>query len=405
MKDIDTKRLFLASCVALVVTAMTFALRAGIMEELIVDFGFNDTQLGWMNSMAFYGFPVSMIIGGLIYPKIGPKPILWVAFVCHLLGLVLTIVAKSFVPLLVSTFLVGLANGAVEAACNPLIADMFTRNRTTMLNRFHVWFPGGIVIGALLGQLMGNMGVTWQVQIAIMIIPTLLYGYLIFGQKFPKAENIEANLSENIKSMFAPLFIFMLICMGLTATTELGTGQFIERLLGAAGAPPLIILAIVTGLMAVGRYFAGPVIHRLNPIGVLFSSAIIASLALFLLSQATGPMVYVSAILFSFGVMYFWPTMVGFVSEYTHKTGALGMSIIGGFGMLITGVSLPMIGQMLDDERQEALASGVTDQAADLVAGQATLGNIMWLPVILIGLFGILFLMRNKLEERRIKHD
>lgn len=405
MKDIDTKRLFLASCVALVVTAMTFALRAGIMEELIVDFGFNDTQLGWMNSMAFYGFPVSMIIGGLIYPKIGPKPILWVAFVCHLLGLVLTIVAKSFVPLLVSTFLVGLANGAVEAACNPLIADMFTRNRTTMLNRFHVWFPGGIVIGALLGQLMGNMGVTWQVQIAIMIIPTLLYGYLIFGQKFPKAENIEANLSENIKSMFAPLFIFMLICMGLTATTELGTGQFIERLLGAAGAPPLIILAIVTGLMAVGRYFAGPVIHRLNPIGVLFASAIIASLALFLLSQATGSMVYVSAILFSFGVMYFWPTMVGFVSEYTHKTGALGMSIIGGFGMLITGVSLPMIGQMLDDERKEALASGVTDQAADLVAGQATLGNIMWLPVILIGLFGILFLMRNKLEERRIKHD
>jgi hypothetical protein len=205
--------------------------------------------------------------------------------------------------------------------------------------------------------------------------------------------------------MFAPLFIFMLICMGLTATTELGTGQFIERLLGAAGAPPLIILAIVTGLMAVGRYFAGPVIHRLNPIGVLFSSAIIATLALYLLSQATGAMVYVSAILFSFGVMYFWPTMVGFVSEYTHKTGALGMSIIGGFGMLITGVSLPMIGQMLDDERKEALASGVNEQAADLVAGQATLGNIMWLPVILIGLFGILFLMRNKLEEYRIKHD
>ena len=405
MENINKNRLFLASCVSLIVTAMTFALRAGIMGELNVEFGFNDTQLGWMNSMAFYGFPVSMIIGGLIYPKIGPKPILWVAFICHLLGLVLTIMAKSFVPLLVSTFLIGLANGAVEAACNPLIADMYTTNRTTMLNKFHVWFPGGIVIGALLGELMGNMGLSWQIQIAIMIVPTLIYGYLILGQKFPKAENIESNIGQNIKSMFTPLFIFMLICMGLTATTELGTGQFIERLLGQAGAPPLIILAIVTGLMAVGRYFAGPIVHKFNPIGVLFGSAIIASLALFLLSGATGAMVYVAAILFSVGVMYFWPTMIGFVSEYNHKTGALGMSIIGGFGMLITGISLPKIGQMLDQQRTQALESGVSAEAADLVAGQATLGNIMWLPIILIGLFGVLFLMRNKLEEKRLKQE
>ncbi|MGX1928263.1 MFS transporter [Flagellimonas sp. 2504JD4-2] len=405
MDNINKNRLFLASCVSLIVTAMTFALRAGIMGELNVEFGFNDTQLGWMNSMAFYGFPVSMIIGGLIYPKIGPKPILWVAFICHLLGLILTITSKSFIPLLVSTFFIGLANGAVEAACNPLIADMYTTNRTTMLNKFHVWFPGGIVIGALLGELMGNMGLSWQIQIAIMIVPTLIYGYLILGQKFPKAENIEANIGRNVKSMFTPLFIFMLICMGLTATTELGTGQFIERLLGQAGAPPLIILAIVTGLMAVGRYFAGPIVHKFNPIGVLFGSAIIASLALFLLSSATGAMVYVAAILFSVGVMYFWPTMIGFVSEYNYKTGALGMSIIGGFGMLITGISLPKIGQMLDDQRTQALESGVSAEAADLVAGQATLGNIMWLPVILIGLFGILFLMRKKLEEQRLKQE
>ena len=404
MESINKNRLFLASCISLIVTAMTFAIRAGIMGELNVEFGFSDSQLGWMNAMAFYGFPVSMIIGGLIYPKIGPKPILWVAFVCHLLGLVLTIMAKSFVPLLASTFLIGLANGAVEAACNPLIADMYTTNRTTMLNKFHVWFPGGIVIGALIGEFMGNMNLSWQLQIGVMIIPTLIYGFLILGQKFPKAENIESDVSQNIKSMFSPLFIFMLICMGLTATTELGTGQFIERLLGQAGAPPLIILAIVTGLMAVGRYFAGPVIHKINPIGVLFGSAIIASLALYLLSGATGAMVYVAAILFSVGVMYFWPTMIGFVSEYSHKTGALGMSIIGGFGMLITGVSLPKIGEMLDTERTAALDSGVSADAADLVAGQATLGNIMWLPVILIVLFGILFVMRNKLEEQRIKH-
>lgn len=404
MEGINKKKLFLASCISLVVTAMTFAIRAGIMGELNTDFGFNDTQLGWMNSMAFYGFPVSMIIGGLIYPKVGPKRILQIAFFGHLLGLILTIVAKSFVPLLISTFLIGLANGSVEAACNPLIADMYTTNRTAMLNKFHVWFPGGIVIGALSGELMGNLGLSWQSQIAIMILPTLLYGFLVFGQKFPKAENIESDIGLNIKSMATPLFLFMLICMGLTATTELGTGQFIERLLGQSGAPPLIILAIVTGLMAVGRYFSGPVIHKLNPIGVLFFSAIVTAIALYLLSNATGGMVYISAILFSIGAMYFWPTMIGFVSEYTHKAGALGMSVLGGFGMLITGISLPKIGQLLDQERIRALGSGVSHETANLIAGQATLGKIVLLPIILIGLFGILFLMRRKLEDLRIKH-
>ncbi len=401
METINKSRLFNASCVALIVTAMTFAIRAGIMNELNADFGFNDSQLGVMNSMAFFGFPVSMIIGGLLYPKIGPKPLMWIAFGCHVLGLILTITAGSFIPLLISTFFIGLANGAVEAAANPLIADIYHDDQTTMLNKFHVWFPGGIVIGALIAQVMEKYNMSWQMQIAVMIVPTIIYGVMILGQKFPKAENIESDISKNVTSMLAsPLFWFMILCMGLTATTELGTGQFIERLLGAAGAPPLIILAIVTGLMAVGRYFAGPVIHKFNPVGVLFGSAIIATLALLLLSKAEGPMVYLGAILFSCGVMYFWPTMIGFVSEYIPKTGALGMSVIGGAGMLITGASLPKIGGLLDSQRKAALDSGIAENAADLVAGQGTLGMIMYLPAILIIAFGILYFTIGKNQAK-----
>lgn len=405
MENFNKSRLFTASCVALIVTAMTFGIRAGIMEELGGEFGFTNKQLGIMAQMAFLGFPLAMIIGGLIYPKIGPKPLMWIAFICHVLGLGMTILSQSFMPFLVSTFFIGLANGAVEAACNPLIADMYTTNRTTMLNKFHVWFPGGIVIGALISQAMTSMGMGWQLQIGIMFIPTVIYGLMIIGQAFPKAVNIESNIDENIKSMFKPLFIFMLVCMGLTATTELGTGQFIQPLLAEAGAPPLIILAIVTGLMAVGRYFAGPLIHRFNPIGVLFFSAIIATLSLYVLSVADGPLVYLGAILFSCGVMYFWPTMIGFVSEYCDKTGALGMSIIGGMGMLITGFSLPVIGGWLDSEKAKAIANGVAEGAADLAAGQATLDNIAVLPAILIILFGILFFNRKKLEEVRIPQE
>jgi len=162
--SIDKSKLFWASCVALTVTAMTFGIRAGIMNELGTEFSFTNKELGIMAQMAFLGFPLSMIVGGLIYPKVGPKPMMWAAFACHLLGLVLTIVSTSFIPFLISTFLIGVANGAVEAACNPLIADMYTTNRTTMLNKFHVWFPGGIVIGALVSQFMTSMDMGWQAR-------------------------------------------------------------------------------------------------------------------------------------------------------------------------------------------------------------------------------------------------
>jgi Na+/melibiose symporter-like transporter len=156
-----------------------------------------------------------------------------------------------------------------------------------------------------------------------MLIPTAVYGYLIFSQQFPTMENSEVSTSKNIVSLFSPLYIFMLLCMTLTATTELGTQQWIERILGESGAHPMLILAMVTGLMAVGRFFAGPVIHRLNPTGVLLGGSVIAAIGIYLMSSASGGMVYVSAILFAIGVMYFWPTMLGFISEYQPKTGAL----------------------------------------------------------------------------------
>lgn len=398
MKEINRDRLFLASCVALVVTAMTFAIRAGILTELGTQFKLTDTQLGWVNSMAFLGFPVAMIIGGLLYNEVGAKKMVWAAFISHLLGLVLTITAGGFWGLLVSTFFIGFANGCVEAACNPLIADMYHNNKTTMLNRFHVWFPGGIVIGSLVAQIMGgSMGLGWQAQIGIMVIPTLVYAYLIFGQTFPETEHIESSTAKNIKGLANPLFLFIAACMTLTASTEFGTTQWVERILGNAGAQPLIILALVTGLMALGRYFAGPLVHRLNPTGVLWASAIISALGIFMLSQVTGPMVYVAAVLFAIGICYFWPTMIGFTSEYLPKTGALGMSLVGGAGMFAMSIWNPIIGGWIDTNRAEAVAKGLAGDAAELAAGQMTLASLATFPAILIVLFGgLYFYMRSR---------
>jgi len=393
----NRSRLFYASCIALIVTAMTFAIRAGILSQLGTDFGIDNKELGFINSMAFWGFPVATILGGLLYNSVGPKRIMQAAFVFHLLGLILTIFAGGFWALLISTFFIGLANGSVEAGANPMIAEMYKDDKSTWLNKFHVWFPGGIVIGALVSQFMTGFGMGWQLQIAIMIIPTLIYAFLLFGQEFPETTELESDTSKNAVSLLTPLFIFMAICMTLTATAELGTQQWIEKILGNAGAHPMLILAMITGLMAVGRYFAGPVIHRLNPAGVLWGSAIIATIALVWMSQATGAMIYPAAILFAIGVMYFWPTMLGFVSEYLPQTGALGLGVMGAAGMFATGIWQPVIGTWLDSAKEKAMTSGIGEEEASVIAGQATLDNLAVFPAILIIAFGFLyFYMRRR---------
>lgn len=392
-------RLFLASCFALVVTSMTFAIRAGILGDLAADFGLSDGQLGWVNSMAFYGFPLAMLVGGAIYNSVGPKILLWLAFISHVLGLVLTMTAGGFWGLIISTFLIGFANGSVEAACNPLIADMYPDKQTQMLNKFHVWFPGGIVIGSLITFAIGS-SVSWQVLIATMFIPTAIYGFLILGQKFPKGDNIVSDTGANIKGILTPLFIIIALIMTVTATTEFGTTQWVERILSNAGANAMLLLALTAGIMATGRFFAGPLIHSLNPVGVLIGSAVLSCLGLFILSSVTGPMVYVGTAIFGLGICYFWPTMLGFTAEYLPQSGAFGLSLIGGAGMLGAGIWNPIIGGWIDSGRETALASGLTGEAAELATGQAALGNIALFPLLLIFVFvGLYFYMRGRIKN------
>lgn len=403
---LPAQRLFLLSCIALCVTAMTFAIRAGMLNDLGTEFSLTKEQLGWTAAMAFIGFPAATVIGGLIYNSIGPRLIMIVAFIGHLVGLALTIVAGGFWGLIISTFLVGFANGAVEAACNPMIAAMYKDNKTTMLNKFHVWFPGGIVVGSLAALAIktlfaGEGQPTWQLEIAIMIAPTLIYGWMVFTTKFPDVaadQSDETNTGKNIKAMISPVFLLIAALMTITATTELGTQQWVGSLLESSGANPLIILAIVTGLMAIGRYFAGPLVHALNPVGVLLFSAVVTTLGVFLLSIATGGMTYVAAIVFAIGVCYFWPTMIGFVSEYLSDTGALGMSIVGGAGMLGLSLWTPVIGRWIDTATVKAQDAGLDGNAVTLAAGQDTLSRILLFPIVLTVCFLGLYLFRARFK-------
>jgi len=397
--SINRNRLFIGSCFALITTAFAFAIRAGIMNNLANDFQMSDTQLGWINFMGAFGFPIATLVGGPLYNSLGPKRLGYIAFFSHLAGITFSILSSSFLPLFVSTFFISFGNGMVEAAFNPMIANMYDNNKTVMLNRFHVWFPGGLAIGALIAFFMTQkMDAPWQWKLAVMYIPTIIYGFLFLGQKFPTASGtLSSSNAENLRSIFSsPLYWFMLVCMILTATTELGTQGWVERILGKSGAEPLLILAFVTGLMAIGRLFAGPIVHRLNITGVLLASAIISTIAIYMMSQATGNTVYIAAVLFAIGVCYFWPNMISFIAVYQPKTGAFGMSLIGGVGMVGLSIFNPIIGRWLDTNREAAKATGLTGDAADLAAGQATLANIAILPAILIVAFAILYFIIKK---------
>ena len=397
---VNANRLFIASCLALVTTAFAFAIRAGILGSLGDEFGLSKEQLGYINLLVLgIGFPIATVTGGLLYNNLGPKKMMMLALVAHLSGILMTIGASGYTMLLVSSFLIGFGNGMVEAACNPMVAGMYSQNKTTMLNKFHVWFPGGIFLGSLISQFMTSADMGWQLQIAVMLIPCLAYAYLFYGQKFPEAEQAgQTSVGANLAGMMTPLFFFMVFCMLLTANAELSTQQWVGILLKQSGAQPMLVLALTTGLMAIGRYFAGPVVHRLNPTGVLWASAIIATLGIYMLSITTGQVTYLAAILFAVGVCYFWPTMLGFVGEYIPKSGALGMSIVGGAGMLATGIAQPIVGGWIDSANAEATARGLTGDAAELVAGQAALNNLIVFPAILVVAFGLLWFYMRKRE-------
>jgi putative MFS transporter len=230
------------------------------------------------------------------------------------------------------------------------------------------------------------------------MIPTLIYAFLYFGQAFPKAhEEGATSLSRNFKAMLTPLYLFIFACMALTAISEFGPQQWVGVIMAKSGASPMLILALTTALMAVGRFFAGPLVHRLSQTGVLLGSAVFATIGIYLFSTQTGAMAYVAAIFFATGVCYFWPTMIGFVAQNIPLSGALGMSIVGGVGMFSTSIFQPIIGRWIDSERAVQSAAGLTGEALDLAAGQATLLRMTTFPIILIVAFTILwFLMRNR---------
>ncbi len=412
-------QLFVASCLALLVTSLSFGIRAGILGRLGVQFELNATQLATIAGTAFWGFPVAVVLGGIAVDIIGMKKLLHIAFLFHLLGIVLTIFAGGYWSLFISTLCIGIANGTVEAACNPLVATIYPENKTTRLNYFHLWFPGGIVIGTLIVFFLDKVGVGWQIQVGLMAIPTILYGYLFSKLDFPVTERVASGVStkEMYKAVFfTPLFWVMFILMFGTAITELFTGQWIDILLKNVSDNAILLLTIETGVMVLGRAFAKPVIKQFSPQGVLIISSILAAVGLYLLGHSTGNTLFAGAIVFGMGVCYFWPTMLGFVSENLPRTGAVGMNFLGGAGMFAVSVYMFFMGGYYDrliaaklpagaDIKVYTNAASGTEFAnvlneAKKAAGPEIINFTLVIPIFLtVAFIGLYFYMKGRKKE------
>jgi fucose permease len=352
--DTERDRLFFASCVALVATAMTFAIRADTLQALRQTFFLTQTQIGWVAGTAFWGFTVAMLIGGQLCDSVGMGRLVAVAFGMHLSGILLTIFSVGFWSLYSGTLLIGLANGLVESVLNPLIPTIYPDHKTEKLNALHTWFPGGIVIGGLAAAGMTRLHWNWQIKTASILIPTVAYGALFLKRKFPLTERKESQVTTAAmyREALRPTFLVLLFCMLLTAAAELGPEQWIPSILiRTAHAPGTLVLVWITGLEALGRRSASTFVRRVSPIAMLILSASIGGVGLLALSEARSAYVaFAAGGLFAIGICYCWPTMYGVTSERFPAGGAFLLAVMGSAGMLSDAIIVPVIGAIYDSK-------------------------------------------------------
>jgi MFS family permease len=398
----EAKKIFAVCFAALVATSFCFILRAFSIDAWGVEFGLSETQKGELAGVGLWPFAISIVLLSLIIDRIGFKATLWFAAACHLVGLILILQAKGYWSLYVGTFVLSLGNGAVEAGINPLIAREFRLDKVAWLNRLHAGWPAGFVLGGILAMLFPT-GMGWRYQMALILIPVVTYIVMLLPRKFPASERVAAGVSYRemlaeagfisafvvallmvfevsrvfglsdaikwglialltvgyglwAKSPGKPLFIVMILVMIPLAITELGTDSWITSMLTPAmtdlGVNAGWVLVYAMAIVLVLRLFAGAIVHRISPLGLLAVSALVAVAGLLLLSNSKGAAaIVIAATVYSFGKAFFWPTSLGVVAEQSPRGGAITLNVVAGIGMLGAGViGGPLIGKVLDGQ-------------------------------------------------------
>ena len=418
----NAQRLLWAGFMAILAAGVGFAIRGGILGQWAEQYGFTQTELGAITGGGLTGFGIIILLSSLIADRIGFGPLMFTAFVMHLISAALTLATGAafaaggkplaFQCLFWGMFLFAIGNGIAEAVVNPLVATLFPKNKTHYLNILHAGWPGGLILGGLASYFMAGNSTTkpvaWQVQICLFLIPVAFYGLMMLGQRFPKSEAsssgvsfrdmlgelgligaaviccllalffksdlglpplVAAGIAAALLALFGAatgfrfghlLLGFLLLIHALVGYVELGTDSWISKITGAIMASPangLLLFVYTSSLMFILRFFAGPIVEKISPLGLLAISAIFGAVGLTLLGNAEGAvMCVIAATVYGIGKTFLWPTMLAVVSEQFPKGGAITIGAAGGVGMLAAGLlGGPGIGFLQDKNASENL--------------------------------------------------
>ncbi len=400
-------RLFWGCFIALIATGFGFIARVLTANQWGPEFGLSETQVGEIFGVGFWPLAISLILFSLIIDKVGYKVAMWFGLLCHTLSTILIITAKGYTGMYIGTLVLALGSGCVEAYINPVVATMFDKNKTKWLNILHAGWPAGMVFAGLIILILAS-GLPWRAQIALILLPTVIYAFMLVNKRFPINERVAAgidyktmlsevgaigaliiagmvvrelgrlfNWSDIVqivlavgaagyfwfytKSLGRPLYIFLLLLMTILATTELGVDSWITSLMesemAAIGLQAGWVLIYTSAIMAGLRLFAsGKLVKALTPLGLLAVCAALAAIGLIYLSSATGFAILIAATLYGVGKTFFWPTTLGIVAEQFPKGGALTLNAIAGVGMLAVGiVGNPFLGNFQDKQVDKQL--------------------------------------------------
>ncbi len=428
------KVLFWGCFIALITTSTAFITRAILVNTVWpAEFGLDAVRAQELFGAGVWPFAISIILFSLIIDRIGYRTAMYFSFICYALYGILAMMAYSaiHVPglegealaqaraeawnyLYAGSVILALGNGTVEAFINPIVATLFSREKTKWLNILHAGWPAGLVAGGILTIALADVVQSdWRVVLYILAIPAIVYLVILSRAQYPVQERVASGTTyremlaefgvlgaalagflvlRQLGQVFGwsdvitygllavaviaygfycrwalghPILLILCLLMMPVGTTELGTDGAITGLMEApmleAGYNAAWVLVYTSALMMVLRFFAGPLVRALTPLGLLAICATLAIVGLYLLSFASGLFfVFAAATVYGVAKSYFWPTMIGLASEQSPKGGALTINAIAGIGMLTAGViGGPLIGYMQERSAQTAIEAQV----------------------------------------------
>jgi MFS family permease len=349
----NAKRLLWAGFFSIFASGLGFAVRTNVLVHWARAYGFTQTELGEIGGGGLWGFGVIIIVGSLIADRFGYGRLMVFACIMHVLSALLQLCTDPiydafgrdgvYWSLYVAMFMFAIGNGTCEVVVNPMVAALFPNEKTHYLNILHAGWPGGLVAGGILSYVMNNIyPVHWIVQMSMFLIPVAIYALMLVGQHIPRSEASQAGVSYGtmLAEFAAPVLLLLLLIHAMVGYVELGTDswmpEIVSRFLAEGG---ILLFTYTSALMFTLRFFAGPIEHRLTPLGLLLGSAIIAAIGLTLFGSANSVLLFVvAATVYGIGKTFFWPTMLAVVSERFPRGGALTIGTVGGIGMLSAGL-------------------------------------------------------------------